>query len=134
MTQKPGLPKWVSVEQARVIHEKLIERFGGGRGIRDIGLLESALAKAEQYHAYGQSDLCALAAAYAFGIARNHPFVDGNKRTAYTVAALFLQYNGLKLSIPSVSQQIAVFEGLAAGKVTHRNLTEYYQKNTCSEE
>lgn len=129
MTEVSNL-KWISKAQALFIHDQSIIRHGGGNGIRDEGLLESALARAENFYAYGERDLCMLAAAYAEGIARNHPFVDGNKRTAYAVAGLFLYLNGLTLQIPDTEAQITLFENVAAGHVSKEELAEFYRSNT----
>ncbi len=123
-------PKWISKAQALFIHDQSIVRHGGGAGMRDEGLLESALARAENFYAYGEKDLRMLAAAYAEGIARNHPFVDGNKRTAYAVAGLFLYLNGLTLQIPDTKAQITLFENVAAGHVSKEELAEFYRSNT----
>lgn len=81
-------PMSISKEQVLYIHTTAIKKNGGSFGVRDVGLLESALARPENFYAYGEQDLFLLAAAYAEGIARNHPFIDGNKRTAYTAAGL----------------------------------------------
>ncbi|PIR38092.1 MAG: type II toxin-antitoxin system death-on-curing family toxin [Alphaproteobacteria bacterium CG11_big_fil_rev_8_21_14_0_20_39_49] len=129
---KVAEPRWISKGQALYVHEQSIARHGGGAGIRDEGLLESALARAENIYAYGEADICMLAAAYAEGIARNHSFVDGNKRTAYAVAGLFLRFNGLTLKIPNVSTQIKLFEDVAAGNVSKEALAEFYRQNTHS--
>ena len=129
MNAKPE-PKWISKEQAIYIHEQSIARHGGSSGMRDEGLLESALARAENFFAYGEHDVCALAAAYAEGIARNHAFVDGNKRTAYSVAGLFLYLNGLELNITSTDADIKLFEDVASGIVSGEQLAEFYRKNT----
>lgn len=125
-------PKWLSKAQVLYIHEIAIKRYGGSFGIRDEGLLESALARAENYFAYGEPDLFLLAATYAEGIARNHPFIDGNKRTAYTAASLFLHVNGYTLIVSSVSEQITLFENLAAGQVSREELAEFYRQQTVS--
>lgn len=88
-------PRWVSLAVVMAIHEAQIAEHGGTLGIRDEGLLESALARPRQIFAYADSPpLAALAAAYVFGIAKNHPFLDGNKRTAWVVGAAFLEING----------------------------------------
>jgi len=129
VTQRPE-PKWISKAQALYIHEQSLARHGGSVGMRDEGLLESALARAEHFHAYGEDDLWMLAAAYAEGIARNHAFVDGNKRTAYSVAGLFLHLNGLVLEIPSAEEQIKLFENVAAGNVSREELAAFYKANT----
>ena len=111
------------------IHEHSIERHGGGAGIRDVGLLESALARAENLFAYDEADIFRLAAAYAIDIARNHAFIDGNKRTAYSVAGLFLQVNGYKLPVSDSAAQITLFENVAAGQVSHEELAAFYKDN-----
>ncbi|MEZ4859877.1 MAG: type II toxin-antitoxin system death-on-curing family toxin [Caldilineaceae bacterium] len=123
-------PRWLSKAQVLYIHETAIKRYGGSFGLRDEGLLESALARAENYYAYGELDLFLLAATYAEGIARNHPFIDGNKRTAYTAAGLFLHVNGYTLLIPSVAAQIVLFENVAAGQVSREELTKFFRQHT----
>ncbi len=122
-------PQWLSKAQVLYIHEAAIKRHGGSFGLRDEGLLESALARAENYYAYGEVDLFLLAA-YAEGIARNHPFIDGNKRTAYTAAGLFLYVHGYHLIIASVPAPIAFFERVAAGQVSLAELAEFYRHHT----
>lgn len=123
-------PRWLSKAQVLYIHDVAIKRHGGSFGLRDEGLLESALARAENYYAYGEVDLFLLAAVYAEGIARNHPFVDGNKRTAYTAAGLFLYVHGYTLIVASVPAQIALFERVAAGQVSLAELAEFYRHQT----
>lgn len=123
-------PQWLSKVQVLYIHEAVIKRHGGSFGLRDEGLLESALARAENYYAYGEVDLFLLAAAYAEGIARNHPFIDGNKRTAYTAAGLFLHVNGYTLIVPSVAAQITLFENVAAGQVGLEAVAAFYRQST----
>jgi len=123
-------PKWVSKAQARYMHEITIARHGGSAGLRDEGLLESALGRAENFYAYGERNIFRLAAAYAEGIARNHAFVDGNKRTGYMVAGLFLLFNGYNLQIRSVSEQITLFENLAQGRINLDNLAQFYREQS----
>ena len=123
-------PKWISKEQVLYIYERAIEKYGGSFGLRDAGLLESALARPQNFYAYGEQDLFRLAAAYAEGIARNHPFIDGNKRTAYATAGLFLYVNGYILDVISVSEQITLFENLAMGQVSRGDLAHFYRQNT----
>jgi death on curing protein len=91
---------WVWIEAAviRAVHEEQLAEHGGGLGTRDKGLLESALARPMQLAAYGAPDVAALAAAYGYGIAKNHPFIDGNKRTAFVAVELFLALNGWELT------------------------------------
>lgn len=124
------IPRWLSKAQVLYIHGAAIQKHGGSFGMRDEGLLESALARAENYYAYGQSDLFLLAAAYAEGIARNHPFIDGNKRTAYAAAGLFLYVHGYTLIVASVPAQIALFERVAAGQISMAELAEFYRQHT----
>lgn len=119
-------PVWISLELAEAIHLRQLSEHGGGSGVRDAGLLQSALARAEQLMAYGggEVDLAALAAAYALGIARNRPFVDGNKHTAYVVCRTFLVLNGWDLVGP-LAERYPVFLGLAEGSVSEAELTDW---------
>ena len=91
---------WVWIEPAviRAVHEEQLAEHGGGLGTREMGLLESALARPMHLAAYGAPDVAALAAAYGYGIAKNHPFIDGNKRTAFVAVELFLMLNGWELT------------------------------------
>ncbi len=123
-------PKWISKEQAIYIHDRSIIKHGGISGIRDEGLLDSAIYRPQNFFTYGERDLCAFAAIYAQGISLNHAFVDGNKRTGYSVAGLFLHTNGFQVEIHSSSESIAFFKDVAARKVTLEDLTLFYQKNT----
>lgn len=123
-------PKWISKEQVLHIHEKTIELQGGLSGIRDSGLLESALARPENFYTYGEQNIFELAATYAEGIARNHPFADGNKRTAYGAAGLFLYQNGYDLDVKDVKEQITFFENFAAGNVSREEMAEFYRENS----
>ena len=95
-------PRWVGEATTLALHDRQLAEHGGPTGIRDPGMLESALMRAVNQWTYGEDDLCALAAAYAFGLAQNHPFADGNKRTAWVTARLFLRKNGLALSFDEV--------------------------------
>jgi death on curing protein len=103
------------------LHEEQLAEHGGPGGVRDRGLLQSALARPENLVAYGESPDVALAAAYAFGIVRSHPFVDGNKRTAFVVMELFLNLNGWDLKAND-AECIRVMETLAAGKLSEQSL------------
>ena len=98
------------------MHEKLIADHGGSAGLRDPGLLDSALARAPQIYAYGKPDTCDLAAAYAAGIIRNHPFVDGNKRAGFMSAYVFMAENGLQLTAPEV-EVVQIVTLLAASEI-----------------
>ncbi len=119
---------WVLEETARAIHSEQLREHGGGDGVRDAGLLQSALARPENLAAYGEPDAAALAASYAFGLARNHPFVDGNKRTAYVVSELFLALNGYELTASDVDG-VVTFMALAAGELTEDQLTDWFRRN-----
>ena len=91
-------PVWIEADLALAIHDRQLAEHGGPISVRDASALESALGRPRNQWAYGEADLCALAAAYAYGVARNHPFVDGNKRTAWVLARLFLALNGVQIS------------------------------------
>ncbi len=95
-TNEPWI--WIDAVVIRAIHEEQLSEHGGGMGTRDEGLLESALARPMQLAAYGTPDVAALAAAYGYGLAKNHPFIDGNKRTAFVAVELFLALNGSQLT------------------------------------
>ena len=107
-------PKWINPRVIRAIHEEQLAEHGGAPGVRDEGLLESALARPQHLAAYGQPDIADLAAAYGYGIARNHPFVDGNKRTAFVAVELFLALNQLALTADDASCLLTTL-ALAAG-------------------
>jgi death-on-curing protein len=107
-------PKWLLTEVVLAIQEEMLRMHGGLAGVRDRGLLDSALARPRNLLAYQSGDLFALAASYAFGIVRNHPFVDGNKRTAFVCAVTFLEENGCRFQAPErevVARMIALAEG-----------------------
>jgi len=93
---------WISRELILAVHDEMLAQYGGASGIRDEGLLESALARPVNRAVYGGPDIAELAALYAIAIARNHPFVDGNKRAAFGAMTLFLSLNGLELEAPEV--------------------------------
>lgn len=121
-------PVWVGVELVVDIHAEQLALFGGPAGIRDHGLLESALARAPNKCAYGEEDLAALAAAYAFGVARNHPFVDGNKRAAFAAMIVFLGLNDIDFLVPEPEATAAIL-ALAAGEVEEEGLTRWIRGN-----
>ena len=109
--------RWLREETVLALHEEQLTEHGGAAGVRDIGLLQSALARPENLAAYGDPDAAALAAAYAFGIARNHPFTDGNKRTAAVSALLLLVHNGIGFQIGE-AELVVMTLALAAGELT----------------
>jgi death-on-curing protein len=112
-------PVWIRPDVVRAIHRRQIAEHGGADGIRDEGLLASALDRPRNLHAYGdpRPDLAALAAAYGYGIARNHPFVDGNKRTALVLTRLFLALNGAAFTASATSKYETMMR-LAAGDLS----------------
>jgi len=123
-------PIWLSLELVEAVHERQLLEHGGGTGVRDQGMLESALARPQQLNVYGeQVDMIALAPSYAFGLSRNHPFVDGNKRTAAVACELFLELNGYLL-VAEDSELYPVFLGLAAGELTEEALTDWLRQHT----
>jgi death on curing protein len=121
---------WIWVEPAVAIaaHEEQLAEHGGAAGIRDLNMLESAMARPLNLVAYGEPDAAELAAAYAFEIARNHPFVDGNKRTAAVVSETFLVLNGLRLSCDDV-ELVTTFLALAAGELSVEQLSAWFRAN-----
>ena len=122
-------PLWIDLEVVLAIHDEQLAEHGGQAGVRDRGLLESALARPRNQFEDGESSLARLAAAYAFGISRNHPFLDGNKRTSLVVAELFLEMNGLELAA-SDAACVATFLALAAGELTEDDLTRWVTENS----
>lgn len=125
-----GEPIWVSVELAEAIHVRQLAEHGGLAGLRDGRLLDSALARPRQRWAYGDADtdMPSLAASYAYGIARNHPFIDGNKRVAYTICRTFLVLNGWDM-VGTLEERYPVFVGLAAGEVSEDGLTAWLREH-----
>ena len=105
-------PIWIEARESKFIHQLQIDLFGGSKGIRDENLLESALARPKQKLTYAKPSLFDLAAAYGYGIAKNHPFVDGNKRTAFVIMATFLEINGFTLEVPE-TEVVLTMEQLA---------------------
>ena len=114
-------PRWLDITIVLDVHAEQLALFGGADGIRDLGLLESALARPMNKFGYGESDLAALAAAYAFGIARNHPFVDGNKRAAFASIIVFLGLNGFDFDA-SPAEATAIILSMAAGEISEEAL------------
>jgi death-on-curing protein len=119
-------PVWITPELAQAIHERQLSEHGGPGGVRDPDMLDSALARARQRDACSEArpDVPALAAAYAYGVARNHPFVDGNKRTAYVLCRTFMVLNGWDLVNP-LSDRYPVFLALAAGEIEEDALADW---------
>ena len=117
---------WVTLDVALAAHLEQLSEHGGGEGVRDERLLDSAMARPQNLLAYGTPDAAALAAAYAFGIARNHPFVDGNKRTAAVVSETFLALNGYGLGATD-AELVVAFLALAAGALSEEELADWFQ-------
>ncbi|WP_297833454.1 type II toxin-antitoxin system death-on-curing family toxin [Thermomonas sp.] len=117
---------WIDRVLALAIHERQLSEHGGGDGVRDEALLESALARPQQLHAYGDPppDLAALAASLAFGIARNHPFVDGNKRTAAVACELFVELNDAELQASNI-ELYPMFLSLAEGSLSETDFADW---------
>ena len=118
------MTRWVALSAVLAIHEEQLAEHGGLDGIQDQGLLESALHRPRDLQSYGQPDPADLAAAYAFGIARNHPFLDGNKRTSAVVTRLFLRLNGHDLDATQ-AQRLAIWLALGAGETTEQALADW---------
>ncbi len=117
--------KWLLIDRVLAIHSRQIAEHGGGDGVRDVGLLESALARPENVAAYEpEADIASLAAAYAFGIVKNHPFIDGNKRTGYVVMETFLIKNGFTLNATPIDKY-TTFLQLAEGSLSEDELAEW---------
>lgn len=119
----------VTERVAETVHLRQIQRHGGGHGIRDEGLLDSALKRPQNLAAYGEPTAFDLAASYAFGIARNHPFVDGNKRTAFVVSTIFLGRNGYRFTAPEAEAAV-IFIRLAAGEVDEAELGAWFRQHS----
>lgn len=124
-------PIFLSLEEIIEIHADQIKRYGGSSGIRDLGLLESAVAMPQSGlgNTYFHSDLFEMAAAYLFHIVRNHPFVDGNKRVGTAAALVFLKLNGIDIKVTNSALVKVVFD-VARGKIGKAAVAEFFRKNT----
>jgi death-on-curing protein len=121
-------PEWLDTTIVLDVHAEQLALFGGADGVRDLGLLESALARPLNKFAYGETNLAALAAAYAFGIARNHAFVDGNKRAAFAAIIVFLGLNAIDFDVLP-EEATAIILGLAAGEIPEEGLARWIEDN-----
>jgi death on curing protein len=121
----PKEPSWLSYERVVAIHSRHLRRFGGAPGLRDEGLLRSVLERPWQYE---QAELPELAAAYAFGLAKNHAFVDGNKRIAFMTMVVFLRLNDIHFA-PEPAHATAIIRALTAGEVSEKSLTRWIRDN-----
>ncbi len=118
--------RWISAPIVHAVHDRQIAEHGGLDGLRDPGALESALARPVHLASYGDADVADLAAAYAYGLARNHGFADGNKRTAWIVARLFLADNGYRLHFDK-AEAVRTVEALAAGALSQADLASWFR-------
>ena len=119
---------WIATEVALAAHAEQLTEHGGGDGIRDAGMLDSAMARPRNLADYGEPDVADLAAAYAYGIARNHPFVDGNKRTAAVMSETFLMLNGQALQATD-AELVVAFVALAAGELSEDELADWFRQH-----
>ncbi len=117
-------PIWISHELARAVHDRQLAEHGGASGIRNEDGFLSALMRPQNHFAYGEGDFAILAASYAHGISLNHPFVDGNKRTALVVCRTFLRLNGYDF-IATRDEKYAIFYGLSAGRISEQDLADW---------
>ena len=118
--------RWVGVSVVLAIHDRQLAEHGGEDGIRDLGMVESALARPLNLAGYEDPDAAALAASYAWGLARNHGFIDGNKRTAWVAARLFLADNGRNFEFEPL-EAVRIMEGVAAGRIDEAALAGWFR-------
>ena len=119
---------WLQPSVILAVHEAQLAEHGGAVGIRDSGLLESALGKPRNLEAYGDPDACALAASYGYGISRNHPFLDGTKRTGFVAVELFLSLNGFQLDADD-AQCVLTMLAVAEGSITEDDFADWLRAN-----
>ncbi|HEY5238746.1 MAG TPA: type II toxin-antitoxin system death-on-curing family toxin [Rhizomicrobium sp.] len=125
-------PVWINRHALELLHSESIAEHGGADGLRDEGLFESALARPQNLHAYeGVNDVARLAACYAFGLAKNHAFVDGNKRVAFIAVGLFLYLNGYRLKADQ-AEAVLIVLSVAAGSFSENELAEWIRRNARS--
>lgn len=122
-------PQWVHREVVFMAHEQSLAQFGGGSGIRDAGLLDSALGKPLNLFAYGKPTLFELAASYAYGIIKNHPFIDGNKRTGFLVAIVFIEVNGYRFLASEADAAVQTL-AVAAGEKSESEFSDWLRANS----
>jgi len=125
-------PVWVMDQVVISAHKMLLSEHGGSPGLRDEALLISALARPQQRFAYKpESSIFELAASYSYGLAKNHSFIDGNKRIAFTVAAIFLEINGFHFNAPE-SEVVVIFENLASNNITENEVADWFKASSVS--
>jgi death on curing protein len=129
MSQSPSNWVWLLPQTLQAVHDEQLEEHGGARGVRDITLFESALSRSENLFHYGTPDAADLAAAYGYGIARNHPFVDGNKRTAFVAVELFLALNGFELLADDADCVLTMLK-VAAGELSEADFALWIRSNS----
>ncbi len=122
-------PVWIAEAVVLALHEEHLAEHGGPAGLRDLGLLQSALARPQNLAAYGKPDIAALAASYGYGIVRNHPFIDGNKRTAFTATELFLFLNGWELVADDATCVVTILQ-LATGQMSEESFADWLRANS----
>ena len=127
-------PVWLSRGLINLLHEQAIETAGGSQGVRDSGLLDSALARPRNLYAYGETDIFQLAASYAEGISQNHPFLDGNKRVAFAAADLFLLKNGYDLQPSKGDEHADMIEALAQSHIDREKAAQHLKENSLEKE
>jgi len=125
-------PVWVMGQVVMSAHKMLLSEHGGSPGLRDEALLTSALSRPQQRFSYvPESSIFELAASYSYGLAKNHSFIDGNKRIAFTVAAIFLEINGFHFNAPE-SEVVVIFENLASNNITEKEVADWFKTSTVS--
>ena len=122
-------PYWLTREECLALHGMMLSQYGGGEGLRDENMLESALAKPRQLFAYGKPTMADLAASYVFGVVKNHPFIDGNKRTGFMLGAGFLERNGYHFYASEADAAVRTL-ALAAGEMTEAKYAGWLKKNS----
>jgi death-on-curing protein len=122
-------PYWLTREECLALHEMMLSQHGGSEGLRDENLLESALAKPRQLFAYGKPTMSDLAASYVFGVVKNHPFIDGNKRTGFMLGAGFLERNGYEFHASEAEAAVRML-ALAAGELSESEFAAWLKANS----
>jgi len=122
-------PYWLTLEECLSLHDMMLSHYGGIAGVRDENMLESALARAQQLFAYGKPDMAEMAAAYAVGIVKNHPFLDGNKRTGFILGVGFLERNGFEFHATEAEAALKTL-ALAAGEMTEAAYAKWLKGNS----
>lgn len=129
MSQSESYRVWIDAQVLLAVHDEQLAEHGGGSGVRDAGLFDSALARPVNLAAYGEPDFADLAASYGFGLAKNHPFVDGNKRTAFVAVELFLALNGYQLQANDMDCVMTML-ALAAGELEEADFAAWLRQNS----